>query len=64
MKCKDKFAELPSAKFEEKPKETINVDVLVVGAGPAGLCASIEAAKQGVSVLLVDENHVCWRTTN
>ena len=56
VEMQGKFSELPSAKFEEKPKETINVDVLVVGAGPAGLCASIEAAKQGVSVLLVDEN--------
>jgi sarcosine oxidase subunit alpha len=56
VEMQGKFGELPSAKFEEKPKETINVDVLVVGAGPAGLCASIEAAKQGVSVLLVDEN--------
>ena len=56
VEMQGKFSELPSAKFEEKPKETINVDVLVVGAGPAGLCASIEAAKHGVSVLLVDEN--------
>jgi sarcosine oxidase subunit alpha len=56
VEMQGKFGELPSAKFEEKPKETVNVDVLVVGAGPAGLCASIEAAKQGASVLLVDEN--------
>jgi sarcosine oxidase subunit alpha len=56
VEMQDKFGELPSAKFNEKPKETINVDVLVVGAGPAGLSASIEAAKQGASVLLVDEN--------
>jgi len=56
VEMQDKFGELPSAKFNEKPKETINVDVLVVGAGPAGLSASIEAAKQGASVLLIDEN--------
>jgi len=31
-------------------------DVVVVGAGPAGLAASIEAAKAGASVLLVDLN--------
>lgn len=31
-------------------------DVLVVGAGPAGLAASIEAAKAGADVLLVDLN--------
>ena len=31
-------------------------DVLVIGAGPAGLAASIEAGKLGASVLLVDLN--------
>lgn len=31
-------------------------DVVVVGAGPAGLAAALEAAKLGGSVLLVDEN--------
>jgi len=34
----------------------ITYDVVVVGAGPAGLSASIEAAKSGCSVLLLDEN--------
>ena len=29
---------------------------VIIGAGPAGLCAAIEGAKQGVKVLLVDEN--------
>ena len=33
-------------------------DVLIIGAGPAGLAASIEAAKAGAQVLLVDENAV------
>ena len=31
-------------------------EVLIIGAGPAGLAASIEAAKAGAQVLLVDEN--------
>jgi NADPH-dependent 2,4-dienoyl-CoA reductase/sulfur reductase-like enzyme len=34
----------------------INKDVVVVGAGPAGLAAAIEAAKAGAEVLLVDLN--------
>jgi len=34
----------------------IIVDILVVGAGPAGLEAAIQAATFGASVLLVDEN--------
>ncbi len=31
-----------------------HTDVMVVGAGPAGLCAALAAAKTGVDVLLVD----------
>lgn len=31
-------------------------ELVVVGAGPAGLCAAIEAARAGVHVVLVDEN--------
>ena len=32
------------------------MDILIVGAGPAGLSAAIEAAECGASVLVVDEN--------
>ena len=31
-------------------------DLIIVGAGPAGLSASIEAAKRGLSVAVFDEN--------
>lgn len=31
-------------------------DIAIVGAGPAGLCAAIEAASTGANVLLLDEN--------
>ncbi|WP_312815874.1 FAD-dependent oxidoreductase [Sedimentibacter sp.] len=34
-----------------------NYDVVIVGAGPAGLAASIEAAGAGARVLLIDENN-------
>ncbi|HOT23335.1 MAG TPA: NAD(P)/FAD-dependent oxidoreductase [Thermoleophilia bacterium] len=33
-----------------------SVDVAVVGAGPAGLCAAAEAARHGCEVALLDEN--------
>lgn len=33
------------------------VEVAVIGAGPAGLAASIEAAKAGAEVVLIDENN-------
>jgi len=56
VETQEKLADWPDVEFKIKAKETANVDILVVGAGPAGLCASLEAAGQGASVLLVDEN--------
>lgn len=37
-------------------EETIH-DVLVIGAGPAGLMAAISAANRGLSVVLLEKNH-------
>jgi len=34
----------------------IQADVVVIGAGPAGLAAAIEAAKAGAKVVVIDEN--------
>ncbi len=56
VEMQDTLPMLPDAKFYGEPKKTLQVDVLVVGAGPAGLCAAIEGAKHGASVLIVDEN--------
>ena len=36
--------------------KTIEREIVVIGAGPAGLCAAIEAARAGAQVMLVDEN--------
>lgn len=47
---------LPHAPFEEHSVKELHADVLVVGAGPAGVSAAIEAAEQGARVVLVDEN--------
>jgi len=40
------------------PSPERKVEVLVIGAGPAGVAAAIEAARGGAGVLLVDENPV------
>ena len=37
-------------------QQTSNIEVAVVGGGPAGLSAAIEVAKAGASVLLLDKN--------
>ena len=47
---------LPDAKYISKPKKTIKTDILIIGAGPAGLSAAIETVKQGAKTLIVDEN--------
>ncbi len=39
-----------------------HVDVLVVGAGPAGLAAALAAGRAGASVMLVDETAECGGT--
>ena len=58
VNTQEKLADWPDVEFKSKSKETVNVDILVVGAGPAGLCAGLEAALQGTNVLLVDENQI------
>lgn len=37
----------------------LNADVVVVGGGPAGMCAAIAAAREGVRVLLVEQGGFC-----
>lgn len=50
------IGEAPSEKLEHRRYEAINLhpDVLVVGGGPAGLGAAIEAAKAGARTMLVE----------
>jgi len=55
----DRIGSLPDKEFKDKKRKKIDVDIVVVGSGPAGLMAAISAAKQKVpSILLIDENHL------
>ena len=40
-----------------RPIEKIEVPVLIIGGGPAGLSAAIELGRRGVATLLVDDKH-------
>ena len=50
---------LPETDFEPRTGavETVAVDALIIGGGPAGLSAAIELGKRGVETLLVDDKH-------
>lgn len=39
--------------------DTLESDVVVVGGGPAGLCAALAAARGGAKVILVEKNAFC-----
>lgn len=55
----DRAGALSDKKFIDRKRKKINIDIVIVGSGPAGLMAAIAAAEQGVpSILLVDENHL------
>ncbi|MEY4869262.1 MAG: opine oxidase subunit, partial [Pseudomonadota bacterium] len=41
-----------------RSKAEARYDVVVVGAGPSGIAAAVDAVKGGASVLLIDENPV------
>lgn len=43
-----------------KPRRHVHTEVLVIGAGPAGLAAASAAAAGGAEVLLVDEGRLGW----
>ena len=45
----------PVSSFE--PVETLQVDCLIIGGGPAGLSAALELGQRGRQVLIVDDKH-------
>ena len=56
----DGIPEFPAADSlpgEFKPIQIIEVDVLIIGGGPAGITAALELALHGIDVLIVDDKH-------
>ena len=39
--------------------QRLSADVVVIGGGPAGMCAAIAAAREGVRVILVEQGGFC-----
>ena len=44
---------------DERPRQSLKADVLIVGGGAAGLAAAYSAAKAGARVLLVEKYGFC-----
>ena len=58
----------PKSRSQASPKDYDFCDLLVVGSGPAGLAAATSAARQGLKVMLVEEQQaaggsLCWQWT-
>jgi len=43
--------------MEMQPLDVVEVECLIIGAGPAGLSAAIELGKAGVRTLIIDDKH-------
>jgi NADPH-dependent 2,4-dienoyl-CoA reductase/sulfur reductase-like enzyme/Fe-S-cluster-containing hydrogenase component 2/bacterioferritin-associated ferredoxin len=47
----------PEGKVEFEPIQEVEVTVLIIGGGPAGLAAAIELGSRGINCLLIDDKH-------
>src|SRR6516225_6315310 len=59
IECRTKIWGAMARVSDERPKQKLKTDVLVVGGGAAGLAAACTAAKAGARVLLVEKYGFC-----
>jgi thioredoxin reductase len=52
----------PASVAGKEPPVDVTTDLLIIGAGPAGMSAALTAAGHGVRVMLVDENPIPLKT--
>src|SRR5689334_608432 len=52
----------PASVAGKAPPIDVATDLLIIGAGPAGMAAALAAAGRGVHVMLVDENPIPLKT--
>lgn len=57
--CKPSSWELPAKAIPAAEiKNTVNADVVIIGAGLAGLCAAISAKENGAQPIIIDKNKI------
>lgn len=55
----DIYADMPYGKTSYDVAETQEYDIIIVGTGPSGMCAAMEAADQGAKVAVVEkQDHI------
>lgn len=63
--CSRGDSPVSASRCDKKVKNSFECDVLVIGGGPAGVCAAVSAAREGAEVIIVSHRDVSveWAQT-